>query len=91
MGLFSSEHTQNRFGTLKPIVARARPQPHAVVPHYKQSNTFPMSLENHQQIYGYTCVYSISVSGLVFAAFPVCHRCTQVLEKCIISIQNLDK
>ena len=55
-----------------------------VVPHYKQSNIFPVSLENHQQIYGYTCVYSISVSGLVFAAFPVCHRCTQVLEKCII-------
>ena len=32
------------------------------------------------------CVYSISVSGLVFAAFAVCHRCTQVLEKCILSI-----
>ena len=91
MGLFSSEHTQNRFGTLKLIVARARPQPHAVVPHYKQSNTFPMSLENHQQIYGYTCVYSISVSGLVFAAFAVCHRCTQVLEKCIISIHKSHK
>jgi len=42
----------------------ARPQLHAVVSHYKQSNTSPMSLENHQLIYGYTCVYSISVLGL---------------------------
>jgi len=33
-------YTEQRFGTLKLIVARARPQPHAVVPHYKQSNTF---------------------------------------------------
>ena len=54
--------------------------PHAVVPHYKQSNTFPMSLENHQKIYGYTCVYSISVSGLVFAALAVCHYCTQQIR-----------
>jgi hypothetical protein len=51
------------------ISSPARPQPHAVVPHYKQSNTFPMSLENHQQIYGYTCVYSISVSNIQYILY----------------------
>ena len=51
---------------------------------------------SHVHIQIYIQYTSISVSGLVFAAFAVSHRCTQVLEKlkCIISISeytNLDK
>jgi len=55
----------------------ACPQPHAVVPHYKQSNTFPMSLEDYQKIIIQFTVFYLR-SGLVFAALAVCHYCTQL-------------
>ena len=54
----------------------ACPQPHAVVPHYKQSNTFPMSLEDYKQKIHLSVFYLRS--GLVFAALAVCHYCTQL-------------
>jgi len=45
---------------------------HAVVSHFKQSNTFPMSLEDFQQNLFYLR------SGFVFATLAVCYRYAQL-------------
>ena len=51
---------------------RGSSQSHAVVSHFKQSNTFPMSLEDFQQNLFYLR------SGFVFAALAVCYRYKQL-------------
>ena len=59
---------------------RGSPQSHAMASHLKQSNTFPMSLEDFQQY-----LFSLR-SGSVFAALVVCHHYAQLCVSASISL-----